>query len=79
MVVDTKGLDYISTHTLTRSVTISDEVKIVNNFISTHTLTWSVTSDFGFPVTVTSSPTYRSGGFLLQKQAVGSRSIALMC
>ena len=33
----------ISTHTLTWSVTISDDVKIVNNFISTHTLTWSVT------------------------------------
>ena len=24
-------------------MTISDDVKIVNNFISTHTLTWSVT------------------------------------
>ena len=34
---------YISTHTLTWSVTISADVKIVNNFISTHTLTWSVT------------------------------------
>ena len=33
----------ISTHTLTWSVTISADVKIVNNFISTHTLTWSVT------------------------------------
>ena len=36
----------ISTHTLTWSVTISADVKIVNSFISTHTLTWSVT----FPV-----------------------------
>ena len=33
----------ISTHTLTWSVTISADVKTVNNFISTHTLTWSVT------------------------------------
>ena len=33
----------ISTHTLTWSVTISADVKIVNIFISTHTLTWSVT------------------------------------
>ena len=34
---------FISTHTLTWSVTISSDDKIVNNFISTHTLTWSVT------------------------------------
>ena len=34
----------ISTHTLTWSVTISADVKTVNNFISTHTLTWSVTT-----------------------------------
>ena len=34
----------ISTHTLTWSVTISADVKTVNNFISTHTLTWSVTA-----------------------------------
>ena len=34
----------ISTHTLTWSVTISADVKIVNIFISTHTLTWSVTA-----------------------------------
>ena len=36
----------ISTHTLTWSVTISADVKTVNNFISTHTLTWSVTIVF---------------------------------
>ena len=35
----------ISTHTLTWSVTISADVKIVNIFISTHTLTWSVTQN----------------------------------
>ena len=39
----THALMDISTHTLTWSVTISADVKTVNNFISTHTLTWSVT------------------------------------
>ena len=41
IVIDT--FQNISTHTLTWSVTISDDVKIVNSNISTHTLTWSVT------------------------------------
>ena len=34
---------YISTHTLTWSVTISCGTQMKLNFISTHTLTWSVT------------------------------------
>ena len=37
----------ISTHTLTWSVTLSNDVSLVSYRISTHTLTWSVTTSLG--------------------------------
>ena len=37
------GQTYISTHTLTWSVTTDGNVVFDSYFISTHTLTWSVT------------------------------------
>ena len=38
------GVTYISTHTLTWSVTLSQRFTSISFSISTHTLTWSVTS-----------------------------------
>ena len=37
---------YISTHTLTWSVTVWDFEGVYSKFISTHTLTWSVTLEY---------------------------------
>ena len=40
---DAQNAGYISTHTLTWSVTANPRVTSIYNPISTHTLTWSVT------------------------------------
>ena len=39
-------LNFISTHTLTWSVTVWDFEGVYSKFISTHTLTWSVTLEY---------------------------------